>query len=238
MDFKSFFRRFKMSFFRKKENKYDYIFSLGYNCEITFRFHKYFKFEETSLFNWTYSQSIDDLINVLNNLSSIGSLGFERPNPLYKCLKTNFQFHGKMKWKKIKDNSELIEKDMNDLGQRIAYLREKFVNILCSKRRKLYIYKLKSEEVTDGIIEKILLLKKALISLGGENFDLLIVSEEKYTSFFNNSSEFLYRSVRYYAPEKDVTSSKYLENGWNEIFDEFYALKPKGYRKNKKYKFE
>lgn len=115
MNLKFFIRKIKMSSKRKLENKYDYMLSLGYNCEVTFRFHKYFNFEETSLFNWTYSKSIDDLINVLNNLDEIGSLGFKEPNPLYKCIKTNYLFHGKMKWKNIKDNPELIEKDTKDL---------------------------------------------------------------------------------------------------------------------------
>ena len=238
MNLKFFIRKIKMSSKRKLENKYDYMLSLGYNCEVTFRFNKYFNFEETSLFNWTYSKSIDDLINVLNNLDEIGSLGFKEPNPLYKCIKTNYLFHGKMKWKNIKDNPELIEKDTKDLKERIAYLSEKFIKVLSSEKRKLYIYKVKNDDITDEILEKISILKDTLKKLGGKNFDLLIISEEKYSEKFKNIEEVIYRSVKYFAPDKEVTSKKYLENGWNEIFDEFYTDKPKGYKKNKKYKFE
>ena len=67
---------------------------------------------------------------------------------------------------------------------------------------------------------------------------MLIVAEEKYAEYFPKSDEFIFRTVKYFAPDKEVTSKKYLDNGWNTIFDEFYSKKPKGYKKNKKYKFE
>ena len=73
----------KLAFKRKRCNKYDYIFSLGYNCEIAFRFVKYFKFEESNLFNWMYVLPFERLLNAINNLDKIGTEGFRGPNPLW-----------------------------------------------------------------------------------------------------------------------------------------------------------
>lgn len=226
---------------RNKEKFYDHIISLGYNCEIQFRFYKYFKFEETSLFNWSYINSIDDLIKVINNLSLIGKKGYEQPNPLYACKETNIKFHGKAKWKKIKDNPELIDKDLNDLAERVDYLKEKFIKTLQSDSKKLYIYKVRQTDISEDIDNKISELKKALEIQAGRGiirFDLLIISEEKNKKFFREINNYIFRTVKYFAPDEEVTSKKYLNNGWDEIFDEFYTKKPKGYKKNKKYKFE
>lgn len=228
---------------RIKENNskfYNQIISLGYNCEIQFRFYKYFKYEETSIFNWSYIKSIDDLIRVLNDFSLIGKQGFKLTAPLYTCNETNISFHGKAKWKKIKDNPELIEKDIEDLSERLNYLKEKFIKTLKSNQKKLYIYKVKESDITENITDKIIKLKKALQAQGGASagFNLLIVAEEKYAEYFQKTDEFIFRTVKYFAPDKEVTCKKYLDNGWDEIFDEFYSKKPKGYKKKKKYKFE
>lgn len=152
---------------RNKEKFYDHIISLGYNCEIQFRFYKYFKFEETSLFNWSYINSIDDLIRTLNDLTLIGKQGYKLSSPLYTCKETNIKFHGKAKWKKIKDSSELIDKDMKDLAERVNYLKEKFIKILQSDSKKLYIYKTNETDISESIDKKISELKKSLEILSG-----------------------------------------------------------------------
>ncbi len=226
---------------RNKNNCYNHIISLGYNCEVQFRFYKYFKFEETNLFNWSFINTIDDLIRVLNDLSLIGKSGFKQTAPLYTCIETNISFHGKAKWKKIKDNPELIQKDIEDLSERLNYLKEKFIKTLKSNDSKLYIYKIKNSDISENINEKILELHKTLETLEGgasSGFNLLVITEEKYAKLFKNNDKYIFRTVRYFAPDNDVTSNSYLDNGWDEIFDEFYSKKPKNYKKNKKYKFE
>ena len=153
---------------------YDKIISLGYNCEIQFRFYKKFKYEETSIFNWSYIKSIDDLIRVLKDFSLIGKKGFKENAPLYTCVETNISFHGKAKWKKIKDNPELIQKDIKDLSERLNYLKEKFIKTLKSNNKKLYIYKVKESDITENINEKIIELKKTLQTQeGGHLLDLI-----------------------------------------------------------------
>ena len=125
-----------------KKNQYDYIISLGYNCEVTYKFLKYYKFEESSLFNWSFFYSIDDLINALNDFNNIGSGLWQKPNPLWECLNTHIRFHGKVSMAKYIANTisaAEMEDDKQDLISRIKYLKEKFLKIAQSEKRKLYI---------------------------------------------------------------------------------------------------
>lgn len=222
--------------FRKKENKYDHIISLGYNCEVTYRFLKYFKFEESSLFNWCHSRNIDNLIRALNDFNLIG-YDFTNPNPLWECKETHIRFHGKAPMSIYIDKTatkEELENDKKELISRIAYLKKKFIDILTNDSKKLYIYKIKTTDINKDTNTQISKLKSALSLLGGKNFEVLIVSE-KEANFTTKQGNYIHRTVEYYAPDNDVTSKKYFKNGWNKIFDEFYQTKIKA--KKKKYKF-
>ena len=111
-------RDFKLFFKRKRENKFDYIFSLGYNCEVAFRLYEFFKFEESCLFHWTYAPSCDDLIFALKNFELIGKNGYETPNPLWECKNTHIRFHGKADMTLYLNgevSAEIMEKDRKDL---------------------------------------------------------------------------------------------------------------------------
>ena len=80
--------------------KFKYIIPLGYNCETAFRFWQNYRFIDSSLFAWTFSYSISDLINALYNFDSILSGEIALPNPLYECQNTHIRFHGKANMKK------------------------------------------------------------------------------------------------------------------------------------------
>lgn len=88
-----------------KKTYYDYVISLGYNCEVTFKFLKYFKFEESSLFNWCYINSINDLINALQNFDKIGDGQWKMCDFLWQCLNSNIKFHGKLPMNRYLENS-------------------------------------------------------------------------------------------------------------------------------------
>lgn len=227
----------KLAFKRKRCNKYDYIFSLGYNCEIAFRFVKYFKFEESNLFNWMYVLPFERLLNAINNLDKIGTEGFRGPNPLWHDNFSGIHFHGKASFDELKNNPQIIEKDLEDLKSRIPYLAQKFKKFLTSDYKKLYICKLKGDDIDTNINKKIKCLNDSLYALGGKNFDILVVTEEKYKDFFKNPDGFIYRTVTQFPPDTNAVSPDFFNNGWNEIFDEFYVKKPKKTKK-KHYKFD
>ena len=223
---------------RKKENKFNHIISLGYNCEVTYRFLKYFKSEESNLFNWTYSYSIKDLTNALNNFDKIATGGFMLPNPLWECKNTNIRFHGKANMALYINNTatdEIIENDRKDLIERISYLKNKFLNIARDNSYKLFIYKIRDEELDKLSVQN---LYNALIKIGAENFKLLVVFQESCNVELKSSNEIIFRKVKYFAPDDNVTDRKYKTNGWNKIYDEFGLINSAWNKKNKKYKFE
>ena len=235
-----FLKIFLSKFHRKKENGYNYIISLGYNCEVAYRFLKFFRFEESSLFNWTYSKTIDDLISTLNNFEELGKNSFHLPNPLWECKNTHIRFHGKCDMSmciKNTENEKILEEDLKDLEGRIQYLKKKFTDIAQNDESKLYIYKIKKEDITGDIEDKLLNLHKALVKIGANNFKLLIVSEETAGTIPNNPL-YITRTVKYFAPNDNVTSKKCFNNGWDDIYAEFYQNKRHKKPRKKQYKFE
>ena len=234
----SFIRDFRLFFRRKREDKFDYIFSLGYNCEVAFRFYNFFRFEESNLFNWTYSNSIDNLIYAIKNFDEIGAADYENPNPLWECKNTHIRFHGKADMSNYENgnfNEDLLNKDKNDLIERIEYLKSKFKKMAQNNSRKLYVYKIKSE---DFISQKVEELYKTLREFGCINFKLLIICEKKvYKELPYTDKNIVIRSVDYFAPDEDVTGSNYLDNGFDKVWEEFFTTSKKK-KKNKKYKFE
>lgn len=234
---KIFFAKFK----RKKENKFDHIISLGYNCEVTFRFLKYFKFEEPNLFNWTFSYTINDLIYALQDFEAIGSKDFAIPDPLWECNATHIRFHGKADISYINNNmpsQEIVNTDKKNLVERIKYLKEKFLKIAQNDDKKLYIYKIKDTDISDSVNEKINSIIKALNKHDAKNYKLLIISEEKYSKYFAKDDSYIYRTVKYFADDNHIPDRKYFDNGWDNIYEEYYQIKNKNSKKKKKYKFE
>ncbi len=227
-------------FFRKKECGFDHIISLGYNCEVTFRFLKYFNFEESNLFNWASSRSINKLIYALENFNCIGQNGFNFPNPLWECRKTQICFHGKEDTRLYiakKDTPEIRKKDYAELKSRIEHLKEKFIKLSRSNDSKLYIYKLRKLDIDSQVEKKLIRLYNALKKyIRAQNFQLLIVYERGTVKLKENPL-YILRNVDYFAPDSSVTDKKYFNNGWDKIYSEFYPKKI--FRKKfKKYKFD
>ncbi len=234
------FKVFLSAFSRKKENGFNYIISLGYNCEVTYRFLKFFKFEESGLFNWTYSRTIDDLIFAINNFDKLGMNGFDNPNPLWECKNTHIRFHGKEDmgtYLNHLETKEILEKDLKELEGRIRYLKNKFINIAQSSESKLFIYKIKKDDITNDVENRLLSLHKALTNIGAKNFKLLIV-QEKTNNTIATSPFYIVREVNYFAPDDAVTDKKYFNNGWDDIYTEFYPNQRHIRNKIKKYKFD
>ena len=238
-------RDLKLFFKRKKENKFDYIFSLGYNCEIGYRLYDFFKFEESNIFNWSGTDSTDHLIWVMENFDKIGSGDFEGPNPLWKCVESNMRFHGKVDMNKYVHkiaDEETIKKDKEDLISRVAYLKSKFLKMAQSLSKKLYVYKIRNNEIDETLPEKINKLYQSMQNLGAQNFKILVLYEKKNQEFFdkekNNFDEnIILRSVDFFAPDDRVTDRAFQNNGYDKIWEEFYCTQ-KGKKRIKKYKFE
>ena len=232
MSWKKIVRNTKISIqklLRNRNKGFDHIVSLGYNCEVAYSFLKYFYFEETGLFNWAYSKTPDILINTLKNMDNIGRDGFVFVvSGLWECQKTYVQFHGK------EDNTKTGNAEVSS---RLNYLRNKFIKIAQSPDTKLYIYKIKTAQITDDTPKKLEMLHDALEkNVGAKNFKLLVVCEQSAKPI-RKSDKYIVRTVKYFAPDTDVTNGSYMYNGWDDIFREFYPKKI-GKKPTKKYKFD
>ena len=232
MGLKKIIRNIKISIQKLSQNRkrgFDHIISLGYNCEVAYSFLKYFYFEESGLFNWAYSKNIDDLINALKDTDNIGKNGFVFVvSGLWECQKTFVQFHGK------EDNTK---NGAAEVTSRLNYLKNKFVKIAQSDDKKLYIYKMKTSQIDQKTPKKLEMLWNALAkNVGAKNFQLLVVCEQNAKPI-KSSDKYITRTVKFFAPDTDVTNGSYMRNGWDDIFYEFYPKKI-GKKPTKKYKFD
>ncbi len=226
-------KRIFVDLFRKKENKFDHIMSLGYNCEPMFRFVRYFGFEESSIFNWVGILNAKHLIFAINNFDNIGENGFLDPTPLYECKNSHVRFHGNIFNVEENSSREVIEEDKKSLYEKLKYLKEKFKNIAFDNSKKLYMMKLKSEDVSFEVMDEV---QKAFEIFGAKNFKILFIIEKKDEIKTNKKLPYIIRTVKYFADDNEVVSKKYLKNGFDKIFDEFWM--PNIKKKNKVYKFD
>lgn len=222
--------------------KFKYIIPLGYNCETAFRFWQNYRFIDSSLFAWTFSYSISDLINALYNFDSILSGEIALPNPLYECQNTHIRFHGKANMKNWLGSKEydmqLVKSDKEELIQRVKYLKEKFIKILKSTESKLFIYKISISDIQAPEINENLNKLYSYFKDNTQNFTLIIVTEQKYKDRIQLKKEnLIIETVEKYSPEEDVTNKHKGDSaGWKKIYKKYrpaVLLKTK-----KKFKFE
>lgn len=236
---------FKKLFKIFKYDKYDYIVPLGYNCEIAFQFVQKYKFIDSSLFNWTYSNSIKNLIYALNHLDEILSDGIANPTPLYECQQTHILFHGKADFSKLIYNDgtfnlKNIEDDKNELKLRIGYLVTKFKKMLNSDCYILFIYKLKYSDCLDEKINDYLFQLYDFFYKKTKKFKFVLVLNNNMKDKVSIvKPNFIIETVNMYAPDNDVTNiEKGDRKSWNRIFKKYRLKKIPPYKKIKKFKFE
>jgi len=216
--------------------------SLGYNCELGFRYNARNGFVDSGLFTWSYSHSLDELIFAVTHLDSMYAGDVDDPNPLYECAVTHIRQHGResmdLWFGGVKDADRArMEADKSDLVGRMAYLKEKFVRTLAGGEA-LVMYKIRSDELMSANVEaKLNRLIAGLLSLGAQDFDFVLVCEEKCRDKVP-SLEYdrtFVRYVRAFNPEESVTNGDLGDRyGWQLLFDEF---RPQ-HRKPKKHKFK
>ena len=230
---------------KKNTKKNEHVITLGYNCEVTYQFFKYHKFIESSLFTWTNTININNLIFAINNLDKIITGQLENVKPMWKCFNTNIHFHGKAPMDIWLNNDNVDENivngDKKELISRITHLKNKFIYTANDNKENLYIFKyfVQSENIND-IETNIKNLYYSLAKIVKNKFDLLIIFEKNkiYSNFqdkFENKNIYI-RTVDFFAPEENVTGKICDKKGWKKIFDEFkpnFKLK-----KTKKFKFE
>ena len=220
--------------------------SLGYNCELAFRYNVQNKFVESGLFHWGYSLSTEGLVFALNHLELLYTGEVLDPNPLYECANTHIYQHGKAPMHFWLPGGEIVprtvlEADKEDLKGRMAHLKEKFVDRL-RHGGALVMYKMRTSEVLAAdACKKVEKIQTALKSLGARDFDFVLVLEErcrgKVLFAEKGKDRFFIRFVREFNPDADVANTKLGDfRGWKRIFKEFRPMHRQ--KKTHKFKFE
>lgn len=224
--------------------RHDVFVSLGYNCELAFRYNLRNGFVDTGLFQWSYARSIDGLIYALEHLDQMYAGNVKDPDPLYECENTGIRQHGKasmslwLKGVRESDRATMLA-DKADLIGRMAHLKEKFVGSLRAGGA-LVAYKVRTDEMlSSDAADKFSHLLKALQNLGANGCQLLLICEERCfeRALAVTAGRAAVRAVSQFNPDDNVANKKLGDKyGWRLIFDEFA---PKVRRKNKhKFKFE
>lgn len=223
-----------------KIKKYGHIFSLGYNCEVSFQFFKYHHFVESGLFSWVNALDIKTLTKALNNFDTIASGDFEYDGKMWRCLKSSIYFHGKRDVKST--DIQALNADKEELKPRLDYLKNKFLTTGTDGKKNLYIYKHSVRDSFDKetFVKDVQNLYDTLKKLIRNEFDLLIVTENKTFSSLSeadfSNNHIYWRSIIFFTPENNVTTKENDKRHWRQIFREFrpdFKLP-----QTKKYKFE
>lgn len=228
--------------FHNNARRYGHVISLGYNCEVSFQFFQHYHFVESSLFAWSNTVNIDNLIHAVENPEILCRGTVENVNPMWKCFNTDIHFHGRAPAKiwNFAPAKEIIEADKQELLSRIEHLKSKFIQTGCDGKNNLYIFKYPPiAETAENAVDKINRLHTALRHIITNRFDLLIITEQNFCpqlEQLNNNPHIFIRRVKFFTPEEAVTGKKNDRKHWKRIWQEFrpdFKLP-----KTKKFKFE
>lgn len=221
--------------------KYKYIIPFGSNCIFSFKFREYFRFVDSTFWNWVAAHNPEVQIELMNNFDILFSQGLEKhfDSTLWSCTKTGLQFHGRG-LKVLNDdgsiNEEQLEKEKEELISRTKYLYQKTNRYLDSDDKKLIIYTLSlyDKNFLEKLCNRLNTLYEYLLTRT-KNFDFLIVCQNLQFETINRivhtkHPEIYIRQVKTkYAKEK--WKRMYFDIfGWADIFQEFRPekiIKPK-----------
>ena len=231
---------------RMKAKKYDHVVTIGYNCEMAFRFFDYYKFVDATLFTWSGAIFAEDWAKLISQIDMFFTgeiLPPTRDFPLYRCGNTGARAHGRAPqstWSSGNPIPEgLVEKEIADIRSRMAHLREKTLGYLRDDKSVLVAYKMRQSDCEPGKAgPRVDAICAALEGVGARNMTFLVICEDRYRSSFpKHHPGYELRSVLKFNPETDSTIRNLGDRyGWRIIFDEF---RPKVIKKQAhKFKFE
>lgn len=216
------------SFFKKI--KFQNVISLGYNCEVSFYIQRYCKNLNSSLFSWAYVYSVESLLGALSDLDNLFTKNISKPTPLYKDNDFNIAFHGNLPDldlinPNITFSDEVLENDRKNTIEKIAYLKEKFKEVLSSKENKILFYKVRENDL-DKKEDFIKLYNK--LKEYSNNFKLVVIVEKEFLKDFKKIEQrgLYFRGVEKFNPENHSDYNTY-EKDWYKIFKEFKIKKGK-----------
>lgn len=212
-------------------NKFDYIISLGYNCEVSFRIKDKFGEINSFPYSWAYCCDKKLFLDSLDNLDEILSGDIELlENGMFKCKKFDINFHSCKNKDHLyidgKPNETIVKNEIKKLKSKINYLTFKMKKLFNGSKRTLFIIKVKHNNSVSDINFVKSVYNKLNYLYKSKNFVLLVVLEEKYiTEDFKNieKNNLNIRSIKCYSSGYTAEKNGDLQ-GWNRILSN-YKLK-------------
>ncbi len=214
---------------------YDEVVSLGYNCEVSFRIidaldgvndiaslHSY-------PYSWAYVFSRSLFYETFYNPNLFLSGEIElTPAKMLKCSASGISFHLKNHGEELLDekgefSDELYQKAVADTKSRIMHLYDKFINLVNSDKKTLFILKVSATNPTEDS-DFIFEVYKILLSMyKSGRFTLLVVMEERSLSkeiLKMECDRIKIRTVKEFANDCDTKEGGDRE-GWVRVIREF-----------------
>ncbi len=209
-------------------NAYDYIISLGLNCEVRYQLGKNYGAFDSSLLEWAVS-SPESLARIIENPSLVfsGKIEEMRDYNMWRCKVTNTVFHGKSTVGELlrpdgKVDEEKIALEKRDTISRIRHLSDKFTSVARSLDSKLYIVGIHPEfcKYSGSELRAFVKLISSTISRSCNNSSLLVVTiKENLDSIKNlgNETSLFIRAIDHFSPFNRATNPQYADlNGWKK----------------------
>ncbi len=227
-------------FFHHTQNvkKYKYIIPFGSNCDFSIKFLEYYRFSDSTFWNWVWAMDVDQQIRVFKSpeiLFSNGRQYIKNGGGMWLCPDTKLCFHGKHFYNEMLNddgtfNNQKLEEEFEELISRTKYLYKKTKRYMSSPDKKLFEYTLLCSDYKnlEKYIDKIKKLYEFLKS-ESTNFDFLIITAHQNYSKVKKAFEKSYPEV-YIRAVKSVWENKGQgllrdETGWLNIFKEFQPEK-------------
>lgn len=215
---------------------FDVVMSLGYNCEISFRLENFFGKIDAMPFSWSYVLDRDFFPKVLGDIDLLftGDLSLQEDN-MIKCENTQIKFHPR--YDILLENGEVspesYKKAVEELQGRVAHLKEKFVNVLNSDKRTLFLLKVEDKGAENNIafIQSVVSVMKEKYKSG--NFLIVALLEQQaFTEELRGleNDVLKIRSLKKFAPRKHTDTMGDVA-GWKKVLVEFTGEKGEGYYK-------
>lgn len=203
------------------------------SCAFSTRFFYYFKFDDSTFWNWVWAVDPDVQIKVFEHpelLFSGNKKFIPHGGGMLACDVTGMSFHSKRFYNDFlkSDGSldkQMLEEDFEELMSRTKYLYEKTKKYMASKDKKLFAYNMLNLDCdVQTHIEKIKRLYD-YIETKTENFDFLLITarqnfDKVQCEMSKTHPKIFVRKVKSYYSDghQDLSRDRI---GWIKIFKEF-----------------
>lgn len=230
-----------------KCKKYDLIITLGMNCNFSEAFLKYFRFYDSTFWNWVAAYNCAKVqIEVTKDLNVLFKDGFSYKNHMWYSNSTGLGFHGRSVHSQLlqpdgKLDAKKLDEDLEELISRTKYLYQKNKKYMSSDKKKLFVYTVvaQNRDEVESCAENAQIWYEYLKN-NTNNFDFLVICARQYyktikTILTEQYPEIYVRKVKSNYEHGQVLHLDIM--GWCNIFKEFRPSKIQK-SKNKTLKYD